>query len=74
MISVLSPMPSQCALQYFCFSGGMQLQAGFAHFLVPDIITSEAEPDQGVWNTRAWVVLMRSLDEKDAGEVGGAPR
>ena len=42
MISVLSAMPSQWALQYFCFSGAMQLQAGFAHFFVPVMFTSEA--------------------------------
>jgi hypothetical protein len=47
MISVLSAMPSQWALQYFCFSGAMQLQAGFAHFLVLAIITSEAVPCPG---------------------------
>jgi hypothetical protein len=33
VISVLSAMPSQWALQYFAFSGGMQLHAAFAHFL-----------------------------------------
>ena len=38
MISVLSAMPSQWALQYFSFSGGTQLQAGFAHFFVPAIV------------------------------------
>jgi hypothetical protein len=32
MSSVLSPMPSQWALQYFSFPPGTQLQAGFAHF------------------------------------------
>ena len=32
-ISVLSPIPSQWALQYFSFPSGMQLQAAFAHFL-----------------------------------------
>jgi hypothetical protein len=34
IISVLLAMPSQWALQYFCFSGGMQLQAALAHFFV----------------------------------------
>src|SRR5271155_4313200 len=31
--STLSASPSQCALQNFSFSGGMQLQAGLAHVL-----------------------------------------
>jgi len=44
MISVLSAMPSQWALQYFCFSGAMQLQAGFAHFFVAAMFTSQAQP------------------------------
>lgn len=33
IISVFPAMPSQCALQYFDLSVGMQIQAGFAHFL-----------------------------------------
>jgi hypothetical protein len=41
MISVLLAMPSQWALQYFCLSGAMQLQAEFAHFFVSAIFTSE---------------------------------
>ena len=32
-ISVLLAIPSQWALQYFSFSGAVQLQAEFAHFL-----------------------------------------
>ena len=32
LISVLLPMPSQWALQYFPFSGAGQVQAAFAHF------------------------------------------
>jgi hypothetical protein len=39
-ISVLSSIPSQWALQYFSLLGGMQLQAGFAHFLELAIIHS----------------------------------
>ncbi len=34
MISTFCATPSQWALQYLAFSGGMQLQAAFAHFLV----------------------------------------
>jgi hypothetical protein len=33
LISLLFPMPSQWALQYFDFSGAGQVQAAFAHFL-----------------------------------------
>jgi hypothetical protein len=59
MISVLSAMPSQWALQYFCLSGATQLQAGFAHFFVPAIITSEVGPSPGA---RA----ARGMDGSDA--------
>jgi len=31
-ISIFSAIPSQCALQYFSFSGAVQVHAGFAHF------------------------------------------
>jgi hypothetical protein len=31
--STLSSIPSQWALQYFCFSGGIQLQAALAQVL-----------------------------------------
>ena len=37
MISVLPAMPSQCALQYFDLSVGMQIQAAFAHFFLSAI-------------------------------------
>ena len=48
MSSVLSPMPSQWALQYLSLLfSGMQLQAGLAHFFVPAIVTSEAGPARG---------------------------
>jgi hypothetical protein len=52
MISVLSAIPSQWALQYFCFSGARQLQAGFAHFLGLGILMTPQYPDSripGVW-------------------------
>ena len=67
MISVLSAMPSQWALQYFCFSGAMQLQAGFAHFFVPVIHTSEAVRCAGPEAPQAWMILMQGAAEKDAG-------
>ena len=47
MISVLLAMPSQWALQYFCLSGAMQLQAEFAHFFVPAIYASFVWIDPG---------------------------
>jgi hypothetical protein len=40
-------MPSQWALQYFCLSGAMQLQAEFAHFFVPAICASFVWIDPG---------------------------
>ena len=60
MISVLSPMPSQWALQYLSLLfSGMQLQAGLAHFFVPAIITSEAGPARAREDPRAWEFEMR---------------
>jgi hypothetical protein len=52
MISVLSEMPSQWALQYFCLSGAVQLQAGFAHFFVAAMFTSEIGPARGIKRPR----------------------
>jgi len=43
-ISVLSPIPSQWALQYFSLLGAGQLQAGFAHFLGVVAIYSSSTP------------------------------
>ncbi len=51
-------MLSQWALQNFCPSGGMQLQAGFAHFF--SLITSPYDP----WpsrHTRSWMQFGRGL-------------
>ena len=59
-ISVLSPIPSQWALQYFSLSGAGQLQAGFAHFLELAITLPpgsgasprpERSPHRGSWRT-----------------------
>ena len=67
MISVLSAMPSQWALQYFCFSGAMQLQAGFAHFFAAAMFTSQAQPAP----TRE---SARGMDDSDAGQGGNGCR
>jgi len=75
MISVLSAMPSQWALQYFCFSGATQLQAGFAHFLVLAILTSETGPAWVPEATQAWVTVMRrEVKGMPRNVKGGAPR
>jgi len=59
-ISILLAIPSQWALQYFSFSGAVQLQAEFAHFLGVLAIDSPQRPER----LPVCPILMQPVEER----------